>query len=707
MNRTTAKIMIAAILALFFAIPMNGEDARTRPVTARYCDGSSITAYPYSFVSRSDGSTFNCYEVQVTAIPGGFRYAFEDSSDFDYNDIIIDLFISGDGTDQPTAHLRYVSKDASYLHWIHLVTETADTLVFKAEEAAPGQEFSVPLPLRPCPDFHLTSDRESLPLVQGEAGGFNITVVPRGGFTGWVELDVSGLPEGTVHRFYGNPVRGEGSAFLGLTPGAATPAGEYPLKITGSSGSLVRSLDLRLIVRTGPIPEITKWVDKERAKPGDTLSYRIRLNNPGLLNRSVTVTDAWPADLEFLSQESELVFSRESERLQWRGELAAGAAAEILLQGRIPDTTRNDSRIINRAEVIWSDGQEPQLSNPVQTIVNSETASPGQVIFRKRADLRQSDIGRTVRFTLSLENRSRSILAAPVFEDDLPSGFSYIPGTSLLNLRPAGDPTGSNLLHWETEPIRPGETVEMSFQVLIGADARRGRNINHARFHAFDGHGQPVNLEAEEFIQVAAESLIFFSGVEGTVFLDQDGNEMLSPGEPPLSGIEVCLSTGEKSLTDAQGHYSFTSLFPGEYALNLNRSTLPEKYRSQSIYSIPVVLSDGLQDTVDFPLHFRNDNPNLSARISGLVFFDRNGDRRHDPEDPPCTEFTAVLDGRTTTAGNGGRFVFTHLQPGTHKLKIAYGNKMVELEINLRGGDNPIPVPLRFTGIRVQIRGEK
>ena len=115
--------------------------------------------------------------------------------------------------------------------------------------------------------------------------------------------------------------------------------------------------------------------------------------------------------------------------------------------------------------------------------------------------------------------------------------------------------------------------------MVIGADVRRGRNINRALFTALDQSGQNLRLEAEEFVNISTTTIVFYSAVEGSVFLDRDNNEFYSPADTPLSGIEVRLSNGQQSLTDADGRYSFQSLFPGDYALGLNRSTLPKKYR--------------------------------------------------------------------------------------------------------------------------------
>ncbi|MCP5104832.1 MAG: hypothetical protein GY950_15710, partial [bacterium] len=58
------KLIIICFIGLLFSFNLiHGADSRSYPVTASYCDGSTLDIYPYSFVTRDDGSTFNCYEA--------------------------------------------------------------------------------------------------------------------------------------------------------------------------------------------------------------------------------------------------------------------------------------------------------------------------------------------------------------------------------------------------------------------------------------------------------------------------------------------------------------------------------------------------------------------------------------------------------------------------------------------------------------------
>ena len=66
------------------------------------------------------------------------------------------------------------------------------------------------------------------------------------GFTGNVTLAASGLPAGSTAQFSTNPVNAPGTSTLTLGGAAAAATGEYTIDVTGTSGSLSRSISLQL-----------------------------------------------------------------------------------------------------------------------------------------------------------------------------------------------------------------------------------------------------------------------------------------------------------------------------------------------------------------------------------------------------------------------------------------------------------------------------
>src|SRR5207302_671131 len=73
---------------------------------------------------------------------------------------------------------------------------------------------------------------------------------PTGGFTAAVTFSVSGLPAGAAGSFTPNPATG--AATLAVTTNASTPAGTYPLTLTGVSGTLTHTTAVSLTVNVPP-----------------------------------------------------------------------------------------------------------------------------------------------------------------------------------------------------------------------------------------------------------------------------------------------------------------------------------------------------------------------------------------------------------------------------------------------------------------------
>lgn len=100
-------------------------------------------------------------------------------------------------------------------------------------------------------DFFLSATPASQSVDPGASTSYTVTVSPSGGFTGDVALSVtSGLPANAAASFSPPTVAGgSGSSILTVTTASTTPAGNYTLTITGTSGVLSHSASVRLKVR--------------------------------------------------------------------------------------------------------------------------------------------------------------------------------------------------------------------------------------------------------------------------------------------------------------------------------------------------------------------------------------------------------------------------------------------------------------------------
>jgi subtilase family serine protease len=127
------------------------------------------------------------------------------------------------------------------------------------------------------PDFTISASPASQTVVQGSGTSYTATVGALNGFSGVVSFSVSGLPTGAGATFNPTSVTGSGSSSLSVTTAATTPAGTYTLTVTGTSGSLVHSTTVTLIVTPPATSDftITASPSSRSIRRGNTTTYTV------------------------------------------------------------------------------------------------------------------------------------------------------------------------------------------------------------------------------------------------------------------------------------------------------------------------------------------------------------------------------------------------------------------------------------------------
>ncbi|MFC5489852.1 hypothetical protein ACFPK6_11555 [Dokdonella soli] len=140
------------------------------------------------------------------------------------------------------------------------------------------------------PDFSLTATPASQTVVQGSGTSYTATVGAVNGFNGTVNFSVSGLPSGAGASFNPASVNTSGSSTMSVTTAATTPAGSYPLTITGTSGSIVHTASVTLVVNTAPTPDfaITATPASQSVVQGAGTSYTTSVTASGGFTGTVT-----------------------------------------------------------------------------------------------------------------------------------------------------------------------------------------------------------------------------------------------------------------------------------------------------------------------------------------------------------------------------------------------------------------------------------
>ena len=98
------------------------------------------------------------------------------------------------------------------------------------------------------PDFSFSASPSTSTVVQGGGTTYTATVTGGSGFSGTVSLSVSGLPAGASASFNPASISTSGSSTLSVSTVSNTPPGSYPLTVTATSGTLVHSVVVTLVV---------------------------------------------------------------------------------------------------------------------------------------------------------------------------------------------------------------------------------------------------------------------------------------------------------------------------------------------------------------------------------------------------------------------------------------------------------------------------
>ncbi len=101
----------------------------------------------------------------------------------------------------------------------------------------------------PNPDFSLGATPPSQTVSRGASNSYTVTINPISGFTGLVDLTVSGLPNWSSASFSPTPATSSSVLTVSTSPNRKTPVGTYTLTISGTTGTLTHSTTVTLIVQ--------------------------------------------------------------------------------------------------------------------------------------------------------------------------------------------------------------------------------------------------------------------------------------------------------------------------------------------------------------------------------------------------------------------------------------------------------------------------
>ena len=146
-------------------------------------------------------------------------------------------------------------------------TTSTSTVTFAAAAAAATGTFSVTItgtsgslthtttisltvsPVGGTPDFTISISPSTLAVTRGTSGNYTVTIAAVNGFTGTVNLSVSGQGSRVTTSFNPTSVAGSGTSTLRVSVGKRATGGNRTLTITGTSGSLTHSTSATLTIQ--------------------------------------------------------------------------------------------------------------------------------------------------------------------------------------------------------------------------------------------------------------------------------------------------------------------------------------------------------------------------------------------------------------------------------------------------------------------------
>ena len=194
------------------------------------------------------------------------------------------VFFSGDATDSDGTISSYswtfpggspASASVAAPGYVQYSTPGTFVASFKATDNGGVSSATVSRTIT-VPDFSLTASPSSQTVSAGAGGSYTATVTAGTGFTGVVTFSVSGLPAGASAIFAPTTVTAAGSTTLSVNTAASTPAGSYPLVVTGTSGQLSRSKTVTLIVANGDFT-ISATPSSRTLNRGDTTTFTVTI----------------------------------------------------------------------------------------------------------------------------------------------------------------------------------------------------------------------------------------------------------------------------------------------------------------------------------------------------------------------------------------------------------------------------------------------
>ena len=228
--------------------------------------------------------------------------------------------------------------------------------------------------------------------------------------------------------------------------------------------------------------------------------------------------------------------------------------------------------------------QMPGTSQIFNNHIPLDPQLAGAISITKTTPLLNVTRGQLVPYVITVNNVAGLLLTDVSIVDRLPAGFTYVPGSALLDGVPTEPSVVGRALSWNGLVIAGTQVRTVRLLLAVGAGVTEGEYVNRAQ--AMNGvTGSAMSGEATATVRIVPDPTFDCTDVTGKVFNDVNRNGRQDDGEDGLPGVRVVTARGLQATTDQYGRYHITcAVTPNEsrgsnFVLKLDDRTLPSGFR--------------------------------------------------------------------------------------------------------------------------------
>jgi hypothetical protein len=259
---TSGSIVHTSTVTL--VVPYPDFAVSASPVSQTVLAGS-VASTGYSVATSTVGNFNSSVALSVSGLPAGATGTFSPTS------------ITGAGSPTLTVSTSPSTPAGSY------------TLTIAGTGASLVHTATATLVVSP-PDFSVSTSPVTQSVVQGSGTTYTATTAVSGGFNSAITLSISGLPTAAAATFSPTSITGAGSSTLTVTTGASTPAGTYTLLVVGTSGNLVHTSSVILVVTASADFSISTSPASQAVAQGSGTTYAVTTAALGSFNSAVALS---------------------------------------------------------------------------------------------------------------------------------------------------------------------------------------------------------------------------------------------------------------------------------------------------------------------------------------------------------------------------------------------------------------------------------